>query len=230
MCVLMLIRMLFKKIVVLMAQRFYTHVAASIIRHINMKPMKTITDPDAFKVAADETRRKMLYLLRAKEMTVSKIAEELNLTPQTVYHHIKKLCDADMVEVSKEVRVDHLIESYYRATAEIFHFAVGKQTNSKETMIEGVKSSLDALGKIGYKVKTDEKVLDELAELAVEREKCCVAKEDEEAISKLEDVDYFAKQGALEYASMVSMTDEELARQDEVQRKFRSTLRSLVSK
>ena len=230
MCVLMLIHMLFKKIVVLMAQRFYTHVAASIIRHINMKPMKTITDPDAFKVAADETRRKMLYLLRAKEMTVSKIADELSLTPQTVYHHIKKLCEADMVEVSKEVRVDHLIESYYRATAEIFHFAVGKQTNSKETMIEGVKSSLEALSKIGYKVKTDEKVLDELADLAVEREKCCVAKEDEEAIAKLEDVDYFAKQGALEYASMVSMTDEELARQDEIQKKFRTTLRSIVSK
>ncbi len=226
----MLIRKLFKKIVVLIAQRFYIHVAGNVIRHINMKPIKTITDPDAFKVAADETRRKILYLLRAKEMTVSKIADELSLTPQTVYHHIKKLCDADMVEVSKEVRVDHLIESYYRATAEIFHFAVGMQTNSKETMIEGVKSSLEALRRIGYKVKTDEKVLDKLADLAVEREKCCVAKEDEEAISKLEDVDYFAKQGALEYASMVSMSDEELARQDEIQRKFRNTVRSLVSK
>jgi len=43
-------------------------------------------------------------------------------------------------------------------------------------------------------------------------------------------VDYFAKQGALEYASMVSMTDEELARQDEIQKKFRTTLRSIVSK
>ena len=53
-----------------------------------MKPIMTITDPEAVKVAVDETRRKMLYLLRAKEMTVSKIAEELNLTPQTVYHHL----------------------------------------------------------------------------------------------------------------------------------------------
>jgi len=230
MCVLMITRVLFKKIVVLMGQCFYTHVAASIIRHINMKPIKTITDPEAFKVAADETRRKILYLLRAKEMTVSKIADELSLTPQTVYHHIKKLCGADMVEVSKEVRVDHLIESYYRATAEVFHFAVGKQTKSKETVTEGVRSSLEALRKIGYDVKHDEKILSELVDLGVEREKCCVDKEAEEAISKLEDVDYFAKQGALEYASMLSMSDEELVRQDEIQKKFRDTLRSLVSK
>ena len=110
-----------------------------------MKPIMTITDPEAVKVAVDDTRRKILYLLRAKEMTVSKIAEELNLTPQTVYHHIRKLCDVGMVEVAKEVRVDHLIESYYRATAEVFHFTVGRSSNSKETVIEKMKSALEAL-------------------------------------------------------------------------------------
>ena len=194
-----------------------------------MKPIKTITDPDAFKVAADETRRKILYLLRAKEMTVSKIADELSLTPQTVYHHIKKLCNAEMVEVSREVRVDHLIESYYRATAEVFHFAVGKRTKSTETIADGVKSSLDALRRIGYKVSTDEAIIRHLVELAIEREKCCTDEAAEEAISKLEDVDYFAKQGALEYASLLSMTKEEMTRRAEIQREFRDTLRSLVS-
>jgi DNA-binding transcriptional ArsR family regulator len=190
----------------------------------------TITDPEAFKVAADETRRKILYLLRAKEMTVSKIADELNLTPQTVYHHIKKLCNANMVEVSKEVRVDHLIESYYRATAEVFHFAVGKQTKNKETLTEGIKSSLEALKKIGYDIKYDEQILKELTELSIELENCCTAKDTEEAISKLEDVDYFAKQGARDYAALLSMTDEELAKEDQIRRKFRETLRSLANK
>jgi DNA-binding transcriptional ArsR family regulator len=190
----------------------------------------TITNPEAFKVAADETRRKILYLLRAKEMTVSKIADELNLTPQTVYHHIKKLCNADMVEVSKEVRVDHLIESYYRATAEVFHFAVGKQTKSKETVTEGIKSALEALKKIGYNIKYDEKVINALAELSIELDNCCTAKETEDALSKLEDVDYFAKQEAREFAGLLSMTDEELAKEDQIKKKFRKTLRSLLSK
>src|SRR5512147_170891 len=139
-----------------------------------MKPIMTITDPEAVKVAVDETRRKILYLLRAKEMTVSKISDELNLTPQTVYHHIRKLCDVGMVEVSKEVRVDHLIESYYRATAEVFHFTVGKETKSKETIRGKIKATLDALQRIGYNLKYDQKAVAELADLSVELENCCL--------------------------------------------------------
>jgi len=195
-----------------------------------LKPIKTIADPEAFKIAADETRRKIIYLLRVKEMTVSKIADELNLTPQTVYHHIKKLCTAEMVEVSKEVRVDHLIESYYRATAEVFHFTVGKQTKSKETLQDGIKSTLEALKKIGYTIKYDETGVEKLAELSLELEDCCTAKETEDAISKLEDVDYFVKQQVQEYAGLLSMTDEELLKEDEIRGKFRKILRSLLVK
>lgn len=195
-----------------------------------MKPVKTISDPEAFKVAADDTRRKIIHLLRAKEMTVSQISADLDLTPQTVYHHIRKLCDAGMVEVSKEVRVDHLIESYYRATAEVFHFTVGKETKSKETLLESVKSNLEALKKLGYKIKYDEKTVNDIAELTMQLEDCCISKEMEEAVSNLEDADFFTKQDVQEYASLLSMTDEELATQDQIRRKFRKTLRSLVVK
>jgi len=195
-----------------------------------MKPIMTITDPGAVKVAVDETRRKILYLLRAKEMNVTKIAYELNLTPQTVYHHIKKLCDVGMVEVAKEVRVDHLIESYYRATAEVFHFTVGKESNSKETVIEKMKSALDALKKIGYDIGYDQQTINELAELSIDLEDCCTCKGNEEAIAKLDDVDYFTKQVVQEYAGLLSMTDQELVQHDKVRKKFTELLRSLVVK
>ncbi|MFB3890183.1 MAG: ArsR/SmtB family transcription factor [Candidatus Bathyarchaeia archaeon] len=195
-----------------------------------MKPIKTLSNPEAFKVTADESRRRILYLLRAKEMTVSQIADELDLTPQTVYHHIKKLCEVDMVEVTREVRVDHLIESYYRATAEVFHLTVGKETGGKETMTEGIKSALEALKKVGFKLKYDEKDVTKLAELSMQLEDCCGDKDVEEAISKLEDVDHFAKQDVREYAGLLKMTDEELARQDEIKKKFRKTLKSLMVK
>jgi DNA-binding transcriptional ArsR family regulator len=195
-----------------------------------MKPIMTITDPEAVKVAVDETRRKMLYLLRAKEMTVSKIAEELNLTPQTVYHHIKKLCDVEMVEVAKEVRVDHLIESYYRATAEVFHFTVGKSSNSKETAIEKMKSALEALKKIGYSIQYNQQTINELAELSIELEDCCDCRGNEEAIAKLNDVDYFTKQEVQEYAGLLSMTDQELIQHDQVRKRFTELLRSIVIK
>ena len=63
-----------------------------------MRSIKTINDPGAFKLLGDETRRKMVFLLRAKEMTVSQVAEELDLTPQAVYHHIRKLVEGVLVK------------------------------------------------------------------------------------------------------------------------------------
>jgi DNA-binding transcriptional ArsR family regulator len=195
-----------------------------------MKPIMTITDPEAVKVAVDETRRKILYLLRAKEMTVSKISDELNLTPQTVYHHIKKLCNVGMVEVAKEVRVDHLIESYYRATAEVFHFTVGKETNSKETVAEKVKATLEGLKRIGYNLKYDQMTINELAELSIILDDCCTCKDTEEAISKLDDVDYFTKQEIQEYSGLLTMSDQELNERNCVKERFTKLLRSLIVK
>src|SRR2546425_4507968 len=86
-----------------------------------MKAFKVIRDPEAFQLLGDETRRRVVYLLRAKEMTVSQIAAELNLTPQAIYHHIRKLKEAGIVEIAREERVDHFIETYYRASAAGVH-------------------------------------------------------------------------------------------------------------
>ncbi|MDH5363492.1 MAG: winged helix-turn-helix domain-containing protein [Aigarchaeota archaeon] len=104
-----------------------------------MKSVKVFKDPGAFKILADETRRKIIYLLRVKERTVSQIAEELEKTPQVIYHHIRKLLDADMVEVAKEVRIDHFIETYYQATAEVFECVCAEECRSIDTSAEELK-------------------------------------------------------------------------------------------
>ena len=195
-----------------------------------MKAVKHISDPEAFKILADDTRKKMIFLLRAKEMTVSQIADQLNLTPQTVYHHIKRLVEAGMVEVTREVRVDHLIESYYMATAEVFHLTVGKTSGGKETLNEMIPVALNALKKLGFNISYTDKDVAQLAELTMERAECCGAKEYEDAISKLEDVDLFTKEDVQEYAALLSMSDKQLEEQDEIDRKFRELLRSLVKK
>ena len=195
---------------------------------VYVKAVKHIDDPEAFKILADDTRKRMIFLLRAKEMTVSQIADELNLTPQTVYHHIKRLVEAGMVEVTREVRVDHLIESYYMATAEVFHLTVGKTTGGKETLTEMMTGALEALKKLGFNITYTDKDVAELAELTMERADCCSAKEYEEAVSKLEDVDLFTKEDVQEYAALLSMSDKELEEQDEIDHKFRELLRSLV--
>ncbi len=201
-----------------------------LIQAESMKNLKTISDPEAFKLMADETRRRIVFLLRAKEMTVSQIAHELNITPQTIYHHIRKLVQGDLVEVTREVRVDHLIESYYQATAEVFHFTIGKTSRDKEFMLEETEAALKALTRIGFKLKYDQKAISDLVELIMEQKDCCGAKEFEDAISKLDDIDFLTKQDVQEYAGILSMSDEEFAERDELRKKFRDLLKSLQEK
>lgn len=195
-----------------------------------MKHFKSINDPEAFKLMADATRRKIVFLLRAKEMTVSQIAHELNITPQTIYHHIRKLVESNLVEVTREVRVDHLIESYYRATAEVFHFTIGKTSRGKEVLQEETETALKALSRIGFKLKYDQKAISELVDLLMEQKDCCGAEEFEDAVSKLEDLDFFTKQNVQEYAGILSMSDEDFTERNELRRKFRALLKSLLVK
>lgn len=195
-----------------------------------MKHFKSISDPEAFKLMADETRRKTVFLLRAKEMTVSQIAHELNITPQTIYHHIKKLVEGNLVEVTREVRVDHLIESYYRATAEVFHFTIGKTTRGKEVLREETEAALKALSRIGFKLKYDQKAISELVDLIMDQKDCCGAEEYEDAVSKLEDLDFLTKQNVQEYAGILSMSDAEFAERNELRKKFRDLLKSLLER
>ena len=75
-----------------------------------MRPVKILTDPKAFELLADDTRRKIINLLKAKEMTVSQIADQLDKTPQNIYHHIRKLLDGELVEVAREERIENFVE------------------------------------------------------------------------------------------------------------------------
>ena len=195
-----------------------------------MQQIKAIRDPEAFKLLADDTRRKIIYLLRATEMNVSQIADALKLTPQAVYHHIKKLMEGGMVEVSREERVDHIIESYYRATAESFHLVVGKTPSGTEVAKEQMATILKALKKVGFKIEFNEKTVAQLSGLQVELDSCCRGAAFDEAISNLDDVDYIAKMYVEEYAHLLAMTDKEFAEQQVVEKKLRDTLKSLLKK
>lgn len=195
-----------------------------------------IREPEAFQLLADETRRKILYLLRVKEMTVSQIAEELGITSQAVYHHIKKLLKGEMVEVTREERVGHLIESYYRATAEDFllsHEKIRPQTlHDKKLAEEQVTTVLNALKKLGFNLKFDENRILQLSDLRVGLEECCVAEksEIEDKIWNMDELDLSMRRIAAEFATTLLMSDEEFARQQEDRKKLRDLLLSLVKK
>jgi len=198
-----------------------------------MKALKTLKDPEAFQLLADETRRKIIYLLRVKEMTASQLAAELKLTPQAVYHHVKKLLKGGLVKVAREERCGHLIESHYRATAELFSFSHGKTSaqslRSKSILKDQMTTALNALKKLGFNLQYDDDKISQLVDTESELEECCTdTSKLEKAIYEMEDLDLFAKKKVADLAKTISMSDRELNKQNENRKKFREILISLI--
>jgi len=193
-----------------------------------MKPVKTINDPESFQLIADETRRKMLFLLRVKEMTVSQMAETLNITPQAVYYHVKKLVNAGMVEVSREVRVDHLIESYYRATAETFNCHVGPVKTGTPEAKDHYVTVFNALKSLGFNITPDDERIKRIMAITDQMSKCLETGKIEDKVAELENIDFVTKQTVIEFAEMLSMTDDEFRKNQELEREFRGVLKSML--
>lgn len=192
-----------------------------------MRSFKVITNPEAFQLLADETRRRIIYLLRAKEMTVAQIAEELKLTPQAIYHHIRKLKDAEMVEVAREERVDHFIETYFRATAEMFNLAHGTSAGTK-VLEEEVREALEALETLGLKTKVDSSVASKIVSLMKEMKDPESQSPWTEKVNELDEVGYLAKQQLLEFTYLMTITDAQFERFLKCYRDLRKLLRSTL--
>ena len=193
-----------------------------------MKPIKVIKDPDAFKLLADDTRRQIVTLLRVKEMTVSQISQVLQITPQAIYHHIKKLQPVGIIEVSREERLGHLIESYFRATAELYFCSIGNVSGGPEYLENDIKTSLDALQRIGLKIEYTEENVKKLAELSTEMDSCCKNTEYEDLINELDDVDFITKQTVTKMADMLSMDNKSHDLKVKLQSTYYKLLKSLL--
>jgi DNA-binding transcriptional ArsR family regulator len=192
-----------------------------------MKAFKVISNPKAFQLMGDKTRRRIIFLLRAKEMTVSQIAAELSKTPQAIYHHIRKFKDADMVEVAREERIDHFIETYYQATAEVFEFRHGEGT-SREYTEQQVRETLLNLPKLGFEVRLDDEVVDRLINLEVEKQEYGKYAEFHEKAEEIEGLDFWARGMCAGFANLLAMTDEEFETKQRLSREFRDALRSTL--
>lgn len=60
-----------------------------------------------FKALGDENRIKILLLLKNGEKCACKLLEELNISQPTLSHHMKILCDAEIVCGRKEGKWMH---------------------------------------------------------------------------------------------------------------------------
>jgi len=191
-----------------------------------MRTLKIFTDPKAFDIAADKTRRRMVHLLRARVLSVSQIADELDMTPQAIYHHIKKMLAVGLIEVAKEERVEHFIETYYQATAEIFQFNYGEESG-KEHSEARTKEALDALNRIGLMLPIDEETVSKFSVLKGKinslYQKCSL--DSTEKVSQIDGLDSFTKQDAIEIACKISMSDTQFEDMQRLDTEIRQLLR-----
>lgn len=190
-----------------------------------MKAVKIIKDPQAFEILADQTRRKIIYLLKVKELTVSQIASELGLTAQAIYHHIRKMKKVGVVEVAREERVGHFIETYYRSAAEMFHISCG-ETKGHRANEELVVNALEGLAKIGLLSKADDKTVAKIVDIIEQKEKCCGPGKWSEKIEELDDAGFFVKQTMIEFATLINEDDKDYEEGARKEKELRKLLKS----
>jgi DNA-binding transcriptional ArsR family regulator len=193
-----------------------------------LKTFKFIRDPNAFELMADETRRRVIYLLRAKEMTVSQLAAELQKTPQAIYHHIRKLLDAGLVEIAKEERVDHFIETYYRASAEVFEFIHG-EGGSEKYAEQRIREALQALNQLGIEARVDDEIISRLIKISKQMNELALSPEMEEKIQQLEGLDFIGKKHVADYVNLLTMSDKQFEEWLAFERTRRNLVKSAVS-
>lgn len=57
---------------------------------------------EVFKAISDKTRRKIIDLLKKREMTAGEIAEHFNVSKPTISQHLKILKNADLIQSEKQ--------------------------------------------------------------------------------------------------------------------------------
>ena len=150
------------------------------------------------------------------------------MTPQAIYHHIKKLLPAEMVEVTREERVENFIETYYRATAEVFSFSWGTSGKNQAQAEQRLRDTLMSLDKLGIKVRVEEGTVAQIIKTQGKIETFGSRQELEERVSKLDGVDFLGKQELASVATMISLTDKQFQEWLELQKELRKLLKGLL--
>jgi DNA-binding transcriptional ArsR family regulator len=191
-------------------------------------------DQQAFTLLEDRTRRRMLLLLREAELSVKEIAERLVMTPQNVYHHLRKLMKAGLVVEVEERRSGHLIESYYTATADTF---VYREDEIPENDTHRFIEVLNGLNELGAQVEVSEGNAETLAALVKKRAQIGrTPRVVEDVCSFCGSSGYFTKFGpmdpsllnrVIQYSTLMAMSEEEFERSLSMTRELRRLLLSM---
>jgi putative molybdopterin biosynthesis protein len=86
-----------------------------------MKNFQSIKSPNDLKILGDEMRQRILRILMSQPATLSQIGERLDSYPAKVRHHLKRLEEAGLVELTSTKVIRGFVEKYYQASAKAYH-------------------------------------------------------------------------------------------------------------
>ncbi len=138
------------------------------------KDVEVVRDIDDIKVATEDTRGKILSLLKINNMTISQIADNLEKDHSTIYRHVKKLEKAGYIEEVGEEGESHMPKKVYGRTANVFLLlpSGSERGTPSELMLQWEKKQteniIDILDVMGYQVDEPELVEKKLTDLFIE--------------------------------------------------------------
>jgi hypothetical protein len=124
-------------------------------------------------------------------------------------------------------RVDHFIETYYRASAEVFHMAHGEGMSTDYAEAKAAEA-LQALSRVGFPARHDDAAIAKIVELEKRMEEVGEKSEWTDKVAELEDFDFFVKQSAAHHVQLFRMSDEQFNEYLKLVREHRKRVRSLM--
>jgi DNA-binding transcriptional ArsR family regulator len=203
----------------------------------SQKPhVKQITR-EGFKLLEDETRRRIVFMLRDETLSVKEIAKKLELTPQNIYHHMNKLQDTGIIQLNYEQRNGHLVESYYSIPADTYLYSDDKINESNTRRYMDILFGLQELG-MGIKPSLETAV--QLEQIQEDYQDFINDPENRyELCEQCSYSGFFMKFGPMNplllnriywYANLIRMNDTEFEQSIEKMRKLRGFLKEQVTK
>jgi len=192
---------------------------------------------EAFKLLEDETRRRIVFMLRDETLSVKEIAKRLELTPQNIYHHMNKLQDEGIIQLNYEQRNGHLVESYYSVPADTYLYSDDRITESNTRRYMDI---LFGLQELGLEIKPSLETAVQLEETQEDYQDSLNDPENRyELCEQCSYSGFFMKFGPMNplllnkiywYANLIRMNDTEFEQSIEKMRKLRGFLREQVTK
>lgn len=98
-----------------MIRKLSKYLNAPNLRGDNMSPLN-----ETFKALSDKTRRQILKLLRAGDLTAGEIADHFDMTKPSISHHLSMLKQADLISDRRQGQ-----NIYYTLNTSVFEGIMG---------------------------------------------------------------------------------------------------------